>query len=204
MIDTIIFDIGRVLVKFEWQEYLGSFSFPQEIYNALANAMFTSGTWNEFDRGALSDAEILELFIKDAPEYQAEIHRVFKNFPACLKTFPYACTWVQNLKERNYHLYYLSNYAKTTHIESKKALAPLDLMDGGVMSYEIKHIKPEPEIYLELFKRYDIIPEHAVFIDDNEANIIAGKELGLHTILFTDYENASKQLEDLLAITDLH
>lgn len=104
-----------------------------------------------------------------------------------------------NLKKQGYRLYYLSNYAKTTHLKSKKELAYLDLMDGGLMSYEIHRIKPEPEIYQALFEKYRITPNHAVFIDDNEANIAAARKLALHTILFTDHESAIRELETILA-----
>ena len=67
-----------------------------------------------------------------------------------------------------------------------------------VISYEIKHIKPEKEIYEELIRRYGIVPEEAVFIDDLPGNIEAAKEFGFRTVLFTEKKEADRQLEELL------
>lgn len=199
MIDTIIFDIGRVLVKFEWREYLSSFAFDPDVCEALAEAMFKSDAWNEYDRSELTDEQILALFIRRAPRYSDQIKQVFENFPTCLTAFAYSQDWIKSLKEQGYRIYYLSNYAKTTHLKSKKELAFLDLMDGGLMSYEIHRIKPDPEIYQALFEKYQITPGHAVFIDDNEANIAAAEKLGLHTVLFTDHESVVSELKTILA-----
>jgi HAD superfamily hydrolase (TIGR01509 family) len=38
-------------------------------------------------------------------------------------------------------------------------------------------IKPNPEIYKILIKRYNIIPEQSLFIDDNEENVKSVKVL---------------------------
>lgn len=199
MIDTIIFDIGRVLVKFEWREYLAGFHFPKETEDILGRAMFLNPTWQEYDRGALSDEEILSLLFSAAPGYEPEILRVFEQFPSCLTQLPHAIPWIASLKERGYHVYYLSNYAETTRRKSLEALSFMSLCDGGLMSYEVKLIKPEPEIYQALFERYPITPEHAVFIDDTLPNLKAAEKFGLHTLLFQDYESAAAKLEQLLA-----
>ena len=34
MIKNIVFDIGKVLVRFDWEDYLASFQFPEEETNA--------------------------------------------------------------------------------------------------------------------------------------------------------------------------
>ena len=38
MIDTIIFDIGNVLVDFAWETYFESFHFPKEMLIRIAKA----------------------------------------------------------------------------------------------------------------------------------------------------------------------
>ena len=198
MIDTIIFDIGRVLVKFEWREYLDSFHFPAETTELLGKAIFLNPAWSEYDRGAFSDKEILKRLCAAAPGHEREVEMVFLQFPTCLSQLPHAIPWITSLKERGSHVYYLSNYAKTPREGSKEALSFMDLCDGGLMSYEIKRIKPDPEIYQALFDRYPIVPAHAVFIDDTEPNLTAAAQFGLHTILFHDYDQASAELEAIL------
>ena len=42
-------------------------------------------------------------------------------------------------------------------------------------------------------------PAEAVFLDDNEANVVSSRAFGLHTIHFKSYEQAKAELEALLA-----
>ena len=69
----------------------------------------------------------------------------------------------------------------------------LGQMDGYHLSYRTHKNKPDPEAFTGLFEAYGIIPEQAVFIDDNMPNIEAAKKLGLHTIRFASYEQAKKE-----------
>lgn len=199
MIHTIIFDIGRVLVKFEWREYLAGFHFSPEAEKAIGKAMFLNPVWQEYDRGALPDEEILALVYQSAPRYKEEIRNVFEQFPSCLELLPHAIPWIKDLKERGYRIYYLSNYAQTTRLKNPEALSFLPFCDGGLFSYEVKLVKPEPAIYRELFSRFSIVPEQAVFIDDTLGNLEAAETFGLRTVHFKDYASASASLDALLA-----
>lgn len=198
MITTVIFDIGRVLARFEWREYLESFGFSEEVNDAIAQTMFLSKNWAQVDLGILTDEEVLQAFIQDAPRYAKEITEVFKQYPTSITLLPYTMDWIRSLQSKGLKVYYLSNYGKTTKERTISQLPFLDIMDGGLMSYQVQMIKPDPAFYRELFRRYGIIPQQAVFLDDNEDNIAAGKALGLHTILFTDYESASQKLHHLI------
>ena len=63
MIRTIIFDIGNVLTVFGWKDFLRSFGFDPETEEKVAKATMDNVFWNEFDRGQLSDEEMLAGFI---------------------------------------------------------------------------------------------------------------------------------------------
>lgn len=55
-IKNIVFDLGMVLVSFNWKEYLDSLNFHQDIKEKMIEKVFDNMTvWNEHDRGALSD-----------------------------------------------------------------------------------------------------------------------------------------------------
>ena len=51
MIDTIIFDVGRVLVNWDYESYLKRFAFGPEKTKAIAAATFESPYWRQFDPG---------------------------------------------------------------------------------------------------------------------------------------------------------
>ena len=50
--ENIIFDVGQVLVKYDWETYLDSFGFPKEERDKIAEVVFQSNTWNERDRSS--------------------------------------------------------------------------------------------------------------------------------------------------------
>lgn len=197
MIDTIVFDIGMVMVNFCWEKYLRSFQYSEDLYQSIAEAMFLSPQWNEYDRGELTDQEILELFIKNKPEYKKQIEEVFADLGKTIEVYEYAQSWIRSLRAKGYKVYYLSNFSKRTLVQGEKEMRFHKEMDGGLFSFEVKKIKPEKEIYQIFIDKFHIKPERAVFLDDNSKNLEGAKPFGFHTILFTSKEKAEKELRHL-------
>lgn len=46
MIDTVIFDLGKVLVEYDWESYLKQFCFDEKTFQVLADAIFLSEAWS--------------------------------------------------------------------------------------------------------------------------------------------------------------
>lgn len=197
MIKTIIFDIGNVLVDYNWKACLDTFPYSQETKEILSSAMFLSPEWNEFDRGAFSTEEMLALFIKNAPAYRQEIESVFHSIGRCIHQFEYAIPWIKALKKSGLNIYVLSNYAEHMYNQTQEELNFLEYTDGGILSFREKLIKPDPAIYETLMERYKIEPDEAVFLDDNLENVEIAAALGIHGIRFTSYEDAVVKLAEL-------
>ena len=70
-------------------------------------------------------------------------------------------------------------------------------MDGGILSYQEKLIKPDPAIYTLLLERYGLVAEESVFLDDTLANVEAARKLGIHGIWFQTKEQAEEELKRL-------
>ena len=199
MIKNIIFDIGNVLAHFRWQELLHDLGMTGEVFEGVADATVrNTGMWNEFDRGVLSDETIIKGCIDSAPQYEKEIRLLFANVKDIVREYPYAKPWITELKERGFRVFLLSNYGKTSYEQGSRGFSFLPLVDGAVISYEVEHIKPEPEIYTALFEKYGLKPEECVFFDDREENIEAACAQGIHGIVFTSKEEAEQKLQQLL------
>ena len=200
MIKNIIFDIGRVLVDYDWRAYVHSYGFSPEKEAAIIHALFGRNVWQELDRGALTMDEIREAFVAGAPAYRDDILTVFNNSGSCIVRLDYAIPWICSLKERGYRIYYLSNYSAWMIEQTRAALDFLPYMNGGLFSYEAKLIKPEPEIYRALIDRCpQIVPEESVFLDDMEENVAAAKSFGMNGIVFRNKKQAEAELELLLS-----
>ena len=195
MIDTIIFDIGNVLLDFDYMKQFRRL-FDEETANAVADVTVRKlENWIELDRGVLSYEEAVNRMIQDAPHLEKEIPLAVGELYKHVESYPYAAAWVKSLKEKGYRLYVLSNYGERPFAESKTNMPFLEDMDGMLISYEIQEVKPSAAIYQALCDKFHIDPNKAVFIDDSAVNIAGAKDFGLHTIHFTGYADAIAQLE---------
>ena len=197
MITTIIFDIGNVLADFTWEAHYRSFGYSEEILERLAKATVKSPMWNEYDRGVMSDEEIIQGFIENDPGIEKEIRETLRDKGTMVVRNDYAIPWIQKLKEKSYRCLYLSNFSRSSHVQCAAALDFLPYMDGGILSYQDKVIKPMPEIYQLLIDRYGLKPEKCVFLDDTKRNLDAAEKFGIHTIHFQNQEQAIEELRML-------
>lgn len=197
VIKNVIFDVGKVLVAFEWEKYLRKFGFSEEKYEKIARATFLSSVWPERDRGLYDEEEYIRQFIQLAPEYGEDIKKVIKGSTKTIRPYPYAETWVRYLKDRGYHLYILSNYSDYMLKGTLDKLTFLKYMDGIIFSCQVKELKPEPEIYRVLLEKYGLKPEECVFIDDMGENCASAEKQGIHTVCFREFKQAAADLEKL-------
>lgn len=196
-IKNIIFDIGNVLVAFQWEQYYKSFGYSKEVLDRLAKATVLDVDWGEFDKGVLTEEEVCQLFIDNDPGIEAQIRETQADIKEMLGRYDYAVSWIQELKEKGYHVYYLSNFSAKAYRECIHTLDFLPLMDGGILSYRDKMIKPNPEIYHLLMDRYQLVPSECVFLDDTGVNIEAAIREGIHGIIFKNKEQAQEELRAL-------
>ena len=83
MIKNIVFDIGRVLIGFEWHEYVRSL-FDEGTAEKVTEAMWGTGYWKQLDIALLTDDEILDLFYSAAPDYKNQICEAFDRVGECV------------------------------------------------------------------------------------------------------------------------
>lgn len=201
MIKNIIFDVGKVLVEWEPDVAMQKLGFDEATLKAVSEATVESNDWNENDRSVLSDGEQLQIFIDKAPAYEKEIRLFWDNIGLAIWQYDYVKEWMQELKTRGYRLYILSNYGRRTYAQTRETgLSFLEDVDGQLFSFEVHQIKPEPEIYQTLLRKFDLKPEECVFLDDRADNIAAAEDAGIHGIQFTGYEAARTKLEELLKV----
>ena len=199
MMKSVVFDIGNVLVHFRWRELFAELGFEGEKFEIIANATVLNPWWNEFDRGLMTLEEIINKFAEKAPEYKADIAKIYEHSGEIVKLYDYTIPWIRELKAKGYKVYVLSNWPKPIYETNKDTnLCFLSETDGGVLSYREGLIKPDREIYQLLCDRYSIDPQEAVFLDDNAANVQAARDFGLHAIHFQSYEQAKEELSKYL------
>jgi putative hydrolase of the HAD superfamily len=197
MITTIVLDIGQVLADFRWKDYLIECGYDQETMEKVSKATVLSKMWKEEDRGVISTQELVKMCCAKEPGVTKEIKKLFDDIALLVREYEYSSSFVQNLKSNGYKVYLLSNYGETNFKYAREHFDFIQYVDGGVISYEVKYIKPEPEIYEALIKKYDINPKEAVFLDDLEVNLEGARKFDFATIHVTEFDKAVEELRNL-------
>lgn len=184
-IRNIVFDLGKVLLSYDWESYLESFKFDKKTYEIMADAIFRNRVWEMGDEGIVTPDEWIELFVKNAPLYEAEIRDILSGIKKTISPMDYTNDWIQYFKNKGYHLYYLSNYSEKLYIETKHDMQFIEEFDGGIFSYRVKCIKPEEKIYRILLDTYQLNPKETLFFDDRKENVSAAIKMGIQGVVFT-------------------
>ncbi len=194
MIRTVIFDIGNVLAGFAWRPFYESLGFHGEILERLADATARSDDWKEYDRGCLTDEEIVERFVENDPAIEEQIRRANASLKGMMERYEYSIPWLQGLRKAGYQVLVLSNFSRKALVECWRELDFLPYTDGGVLSYQVKLLKPMPEIYLLLMDRFRLDPASCVFVDDIQENVDMAVRLGMRGIRFENVAQAQDRL----------
>ena len=199
VIDTVIFDLGGVLVDFAWEEYAKAHGVSDETIDFMQEHVAYSAIWEKLDLGLSSNEEVIEEFCKAYPDYAEPIRLVLSSMEEACSLFWYTESWVNALIHQGYNVYFLSNWNRRNYelLMESGLLRFTERMKGGVWSFKEHCIKPHPEIFQILIERYGIDPGRAVFIDDREKNIKGARAVGFAALRFTSYPDAQEELGKL-------
>ena len=188
MLKNIVFDLGNVLVKFDSNELI--YSFFNERQEEVKSFYFDS-LWDEYDQGLYSVEEMIEKGVKQFPELELNIKELMYHWTEFVIPLKDNVAYIKDLKRFGYKVYILSNIPEddTKYLRS---CGVFDNIDGGVFSYEYKIIKPNPEIFHILLKKYNLLASECLFLDDRKDNVVTASNLGFETI---EVNNSSKVID---------
>lgn len=198
-IDTIIFDLGGVLI--DWNPkyvYREVFNGDEKKVDWFLNNICTSD-WNVAHDAGRPLKEGTEILVRQFPEYEDLIRIYYDRWPDMLGG-PISDTvnLLKKMKESNKNrLFALTNWSAETFPVALERFGFLQLFEGIVVSGVEKTRKPFHDIYKITLERYKIAPNKAVFIDDNSDNVQAAIECGLQGIHFKNAEQLQKELRAL-------
>lgn len=195
-IDTIIFDLGGVLV--DWKpEYL-----YRKIFNGnekkaqwFLNNVCTSA-WNAEQDGGRTIEEAENVKISEFPEHEELIRLYYTQWHQMFSgSIEENVEIFKSLKASgNYKIYALTNWSAEKWDKALELFPFFQFFDGVVVSGQVKTRKPFPKIYNIIIDKYTIDPEKTIFIDDNEENIIAANALKFHGIHYKSPQQLLKEL----------
>lgn len=196
--DTVIFDLGGVLI--DWNpDYVYRTIFNDETkMRKFYNEICTSD-WNEEQDAGRTLKEATEELVARFPHEEGNIRSYYDRWEEMLKgEIPSTVAVLEKLRNNKQHkLYALTNWSAETFPVALRRFEFLQWFDGRLVSGEEKMRKPFKEIYELLLRRFEIDPLTAVYIDDNERNLSAPREMGIHSIHFKDATQLEEELREL-------
>lgn len=198
MIETVIFDLGNVLINWDRRNLY------RKIFNDEAKMNYflehiTTMDWNEQQDAGRKWSVATEILVEKHPEFEMEIRAYFDRWTEMLDGAIEGTVAI--LKEihdsKKYRLYALTNWSDELFHHAVERFDFLELFEGIVVSGREYMKKPDARIYQLILDRYQIKAETAVFIDDSQRNIDAARHQNIHGIHFQSPEQLRKDLEVL-------
>lgn len=193
-IKNIIFDFGKVLVDYDFYDFIHPI-FDNDEEEQMFIDVVLSKEWNEkMDIEKSSFNEIIDELIHLYPRFTTALEHFRDNYTDVVTgEIPGMREVLKSLKTQGFKLYGLTNWCSKVY-KTMEQFEIFRLLDGQIISSEEKVIKPDAEIYHRLFNRFNIKPEECIFTDDKEINIIGSRATGMDGIVF---RNTSQFVEEL-------
>ena len=198
-INTIIFDVGRVLIDYCPEQVLNQLLPHSPHKKDYLNHLLLSPLWHDLDQGVLLPEEVPEKLaplIGQSQEISNDIHHILSHYVDVLAEKPESKALFLEL-QKQYPIYILSNFQEAPFKKLLSLQPYIGTATGIVVSATIKHIKPDPKIYDYILETYKLRPETCVFIDDMPENIDACRKKGMHGIVFNSIKQVRSELKQL-------
>lgn len=198
MINTIIFDMGQVLIQWKPETMLTDLQLTQDETKLVVQELFQSAEWVRQDRGTITEQEVVDAVCARLPKklHCAVETMVFGWHQRFLAPMPGMAELVRDLKEAGYRIYLLSNASLA--LRSYFPWIPgSEYFDGLMVSAEEKLLKPQHEIYEALYDRFSLNPATCFFVDDSPANIEGAYCTGMAGTVFRG--NAARLRREMAA-----
>jgi 2-haloacid dehalogenase len=197
-IKAIIFDFGNVLL--EWNpRFVYRHFFPNDaegMERFFQEVSFME--WNlQQDKGR-PFAEGIAVLSQQFPHHSRLIQAYHDHWIDSVgESITGTVEILRQLKRVGFSLYGLSNWSAETFPYARAKYDFFDLFDDMVISGEVGHVKPEPEIFQILLGKIGRPAQECLLIDDSLPNIHQAEKMGFAVIHFQTPGQLAATLQDL-------
>ncbi len=196
-VDTVIFDIGNVLIRWDMRNlYRRLFKTDGEIADFLDETGIEAEN-EKFDAGkpfATGTAELAARF----PHHREALLAFDSRWADCLDgAIAENVAVLAGLQKAGTTVHAITNFSAEKFPVACRMFPFLMTFEETIVSGAVKLVKPDPAIYRMLIERRKIDPARAVFIDDSAANIATARSLGLNAIHFAGDADVRRSLQAL-------
>lgn len=204
-IKAVVFDFGNVIINIDLELMFRAFAdltfkSPERVKSLFAEAEI----FQKYETGFYSDDEFRDV-VRQTLSYPLNDQEIDEAWNALLlEVPPERLAYLENLRY-TYSLFLLSN-TNAIHIEkcqqyfrTRYGIQDLrKLFHQAFLSYETGLWKPDYKIYQKVIDETGFKPAEILFLDDNQDNLDAARDLGINTIKINPPESFTDILDKIL------
>lgn len=180
-IKAIFFDLGNVLVDFNWNDILLKLEPDIAVPVSRINThVLLHPKRYAYEKGNITTEEFFS-WMKEELQYRKPLSELVHTWSDIFRPMPERIILLPALKRR-YKLGMISNTCDAHFRLLKSDYDFFNLFDHLTLSFETGFMKPEPEIYHHASRALNTSSSESIFIDDLEENIASARDLGWNTV----------------------
>jgi FMN phosphatase YigB (HAD superfamily) len=195
MIRTIIFDLGKVIIPFDFNR---GYALIAPLAGcepaAIPERLRSYDLVHRFESGQIEPKPFVEE-ISRILGIECSYERFCEIWSSIFLAEPLLPDSLLEALHRRYRLVVLSN-TNAIHFPMVRETYPiLRHFDAYVLSHEVGAMKPSPKIYAAAVEAAQCRPEECFFTDDIAAYVEAAREFGIDAVQFESAEQIERELK---------
>jgi len=181
-IKKVIFDLGNVLVKFNPKNLFRKiFTTEEEVDFFLHN--ICTWDWHIQQDLVYDTSQAATPLIQKYPQYKEAIEAFYERFLEMIEgNYEANIQLALSIQKLGYPIYILSNFPGDQFEKYRHNNNYIDQFDDRIISGDVGLAKPDKKIYELAIKKFNLVPENSLFIDDKIENIKGAESVGIKTI----------------------
>jgi putative hydrolase of the HAD superfamily len=195
-ISCVLFDLGGVIVNWHnsWliQDVSDEFQLQKE---KLSKAFYKN--LPKIATGKINEKELWYIIGKELESKklmnlnESLLDKIFQKYCSLNNSI---INFSKELSEKGISVGILSNTEPASYSAIQK-LTSLDHFEYKFLSYNIGHLKPNPEIYRHVIDNVQFPKQELFFIDDLKSNVESARSEGIDSIQYTSYNELLKECQ---------
>ena len=197
MIGAVAFDIGKVLLDFDYLVLVRKMAPHTQWSEAELNDYLNqSPLLARYESGELSSSEFFELIQRETDftggeaEFAALFEDIFTPISEMINIH-------RQIAQSGIPTFTFSNTNEMAVRYISRTYDFWKMFNGHVLSYEVGALKPEEKIYEALEELSDLNGEEIIYLDDRSENCEAGSERGWQVCCHQDVESSRRFLSNI-------
>lgn len=194
MTRTIIFDLGRVLIPFDFERGYSRMSKKCGLPNDEIRArLAATGAMDEYEGGRQTSQEFFET-VCDALGMKLSYEEFCSIWVSIFLPETLVPEEFVAALHRRYRLVLLSNTNEIHFTWLRKTYPILNHFDAYVLSHEVKALKPEDAIYDAVLKQADAAAPECFYTDDVAPFVEGAKRHGIDAVQFQGFDKLRDEM----------